>query len=72
MTSANSTVRMNAVCLFVDVFPLINPQASLAQADQQLNQQFTTLSEILVDSSPLVRTKAVEGVCMYIYNPIIL
>lgn len=40
---ANGLVRANAVGILIDVFPLVNPEASNEEMDALLQKQFDTL-----------------------------
>ncbi|GAQ82457.1 hypothetical protein KFL_001120010 [Klebsormidium nitens] len=60
---ANASVRHNALLLFVDVFPLQNPDAPHDQTDALLQKQVGLLDKLLSDPAPTVRASAVEGVC---------
>ncbi|KAK3582983.1 hypothetical protein CHS0354_027108 [Potamilus streckersoni] len=59
---ANSAVRLNAVTLLLDAFPLVMEDASKQEAESQLQQQFDIFHTLLKDPSHHVRSKTVQGV----------
>ncbi|XP_055827858.1 uncharacterized protein LOC129896066 [Solanum dulcamara] len=60
---ANSNVRQNSLHLFLDLFPLEDPDATKEVKDTLLDKQFFLLDKLLVDECPDVRVVAVEGCC---------
>lgn len=60
---ANSVVRRNATCLFVDAFPLRDPELNREDSENLLQKQIGLLREVLMDECPLVRIAALEGLC---------
>jgi hypothetical protein len=79
LKSANPLVRRHALEVFIDVFPLVNPelnatgnkekdQAAAASSafgsnDELLQYQFTSLLTLLTDTDLGIRVLAVGGVC---------
>ncbi|OIV94693.1 hypothetical protein TanjilG_25917 [Lupinus angustifolius] len=64
---ANSNVRQNALHLFLDIFPLEDPDATKEEKDTLLDKQFFLLEKLLMDDCPEVRTIAVEGSCRVLH-----
>jgi Condensin II non structural maintenance of chromosomes subunit len=62
MKVANPVVRINAVQVFIDVFPLHNPEASRSEADELLQRQFDQLQSLLSDRDAKVRSMGVKGI----------
>ena len=63
LNAANAQVRVNAVLLLVDAFPLRNPDATAEEFEELLQRQFDALTFLLKDPSPIVRAAAVQGLC---------
>ncbi|KAK6793555.1 hypothetical protein RDI58_007008 [Solanum bulbocastanum] len=63
LQAANSNVRQNSLHLFLDLFPLEDPDATKEVKDTLLDKQFFLLDKLLVDECPDVRVVAVEGCC---------
>lgn len=63
MSVANPIVRRNAASLFVDTFPLQDPENSMEDTDALLQKQFDQLMDLLADKDFNVRTIGVQGVC---------
>ncbi|KAE9606816.1 putative condensin-2 complex subunit G2 [Lupinus albus] len=64
---ANSNVRQNALHLFLDIFPLEDPDATKEEKDTLLDKQFFLLEKLLMDDCPEVRTISVEGSCRVLH-----
>ncbi|CAN0917845.1 Condensin-2 complex subunit G2 [Linum grandiflorum] len=64
---ANSNVRLNALHLLLDLFPLEDPESTKEAKDTQLDKQFFLLEKLLVDECPGVRVVAVEGCCRILH-----
>ncbi|KAM3306131.1 hypothetical protein P3S67_013001 [Capsicum chacoense] len=64
---ANSNVRRNALHLFLDLFPLEDPDATKEVKDTLLDKQFFLLDKLFVDECPDVRVVAVEGCCRILH-----
>ncbi|WCJ31403.1 ARM repeat superfamily protein [Euphorbia peplus] len=64
---ANSSVRLNALHLLLDLFPLEDPDATKEVKDTLLEKQFFLLEKLLMDECPDVRVVAVEGCCRVLY-----
>ena len=62
-TGVGALVRRQAATLFVDAFPLQDPDASNEDLDACLQRQFTAIGELLADADPGVRVVAVAGSC---------
>ncbi|XP_018428250.1 PREDICTED: condensin-2 complex subunit G2 [Nanorana parkeri] len=63
LKAPNSEVRSNAALLFVEVFPLRNPNMNHADMDSEIQKQLEQLFNLLEDPHPLVRSTGVLGVC---------
>eukprot|EP01133_Synstelium_polycarpum_P005968 gene5968-6912_t len=61
LRAANPSVRVNAVKLFTDAFPLHDADAAQPEVDALMQRQFSTLDELLFDPSVSVRVAAVQG-----------
>ncbi|GIL77812.1 hypothetical protein Vretifemale_7305 [Volvox reticuliferus] len=61
--AANAEVRRNAVSLLAAAFPIIDPEAPVAENNTRLTQQLGFLLESLVDPCAAVREAGVEGCC---------
>ena len=57
-----STVRKNALAVFIDAFPLQKEEGTRADLDALLQRQFDFLQTLLMDKDVGVRTLAVQGV----------
>ncbi|XP_019251349.1 PREDICTED: uncharacterized protein LOC109230287 [Nicotiana attenuata] len=64
---ANSNVRQNSLHLFLDLFPLEDPDATKEGKDTLLDKQFFLLDKLLMDECPDVRAVAVEGCCRILH-----
>ncbi|KFK40951.1 hypothetical protein AALP_AA2G065700 [Arabis alpina] len=64
---ANSNVRLNALHLLLDLFPMEDPEATKEAKDTLLDKQFYLLEKLLNDECPDVRSVAVEGLCRVFY-----
>ncbi|XP_065876662.1 uncharacterized protein [Euphorbia lathyris] len=64
---ANSSVRLNALHLLLDLFPLEDPDATKEVKDTLLDKQFFLLEKLLMDECPDVRVVAVEGCCRVLH-----
>lgn len=64
---ANSNVRQNSLHLFLDLFPLEDPDVTKEVKDTLLDKQFFLLDKLLVDECPDVRVVAVEGCCRILH-----
>ncbi|KDP32070.1 hypothetical protein JCGZ_12531 [Jatropha curcas] len=64
---ANSNVRLNALHLFLDLFPLEDPDATKEIKDTLHDKQFFLLERLLMDDCPGVRVVAVEGCCRVLH-----
>ncbi|KAJ6366744.1 hypothetical protein OIU77_003180 [Salix suchowensis] len=58
---ANSNVRLNALHLLLDFFPLEDPDAMKEVKDTLLDKQFFLMERLIMDDCPDVRVIAVEG-----------
>jgi hypothetical protein len=54
-------VRYNAVALFIEAFPVQNPDAPVADTEQALQKQFDQLQALLIEPEVSVRTLGVTG-----------
>ncbi|KAL1208038.1 hypothetical protein V5N11_008185 [Cardamine amara subsp. amara] len=64
---ANSNVRLNALHLLLDLFPMEDPDATKEAKDTLLDKQFYLLEKLMNDECPEVRSVAVEGLCRVFY-----
>ncbi|CAN1164406.1 Condensin-2 complex subunit G2 [Linum perenne] len=64
---ANSSVRLNALHLLLDLFPLEDPDSAKEAKDTLLDKQFFLLEKLLMDECPGVRVVAVEGCCRILH-----
>ncbi|KAG2322125.1 hypothetical protein Bca52824_015338 [Brassica carinata] len=64
---ANSNVRLNALHLLLDLFPMEDPDATKEEKDKLLDKQFYLLEKLMSDECPDVRSVAVEGLCRVFY-----
>ncbi|KAK9808548.1 hypothetical protein WJX73_007262 [Symbiochloris irregularis] len=62
-SAANASVRLNALALLVDAFPLQDPSAPNDETNELLAKQFTILGTCLSDAAPAVRAEGVKGLC---------
>ncbi|KAJ3670032.1 hypothetical protein LUZ60_010356 [Juncus effusus] len=58
---ANSDVRCNALNLFIDFFPILDPNSTREEKDMLLEKQLFFLEKLLFDSSPEIRSLSIEG-----------
>ncbi|XP_069815000.1 condensin-2 complex subunit G2 [Dendropsophus ebraccatus] len=63
LKARNSEVRSNAALLFVEAFPLRDPNMSHEDMDNEIQKQFEELFNLLEDPQPVVRSTGVLGVC---------
>ncbi|CAI0406348.1 unnamed protein product [Linum tenue] len=64
---ANSNVRLNALHLLLDLFPLEDPDSNKEAKDSLLDRQCFLLERLLVDECPGLRVVAVEGCCRVLH-----
>ncbi|KFP23537.1 Condensin-2 complex subunit G2, partial [Colius striatus] len=62
LKARNSEVRSNAAFLFVDAFPLRDPNFNAEEMDNEIQKQFEELFSLLEDPHPLVRSTGILGV----------
>ncbi|XP_068091950.1 condensin-2 complex subunit G2 [Hyperolius riggenbachi] len=62
LKAVNWEVRSNAALLFVEVFPLRDPDMNHEDMDSEIQKQFGELFDLLEDSHPVVRSTAILGV----------
>ncbi|PWA69849.1 ARM repeat superfamily protein [Artemisia annua] len=67
LQAANSNVRLNALHLLIDVFPLEDPDATREAKDTLLQKQFFLIEKLIVDDCPDIRAVAVEGSCRILH-----
>ncbi|OCT75511.1 condensin-2 complex subunit G2 isoform X1 [Xenopus laevis] len=63
LKARNSEVRSNAALLFVEAFPIRDPNLNHEDMDNEIQKQFEELFNLLEDPQPLVRSTGVLGVC---------
>ncbi|ELK19041.1 Condensin-2 complex subunit G2 [Pteropus alecto] len=59
----NSEVRSNAALLFVEAFPVRDPNFNAIEMDSEIQKQFEELYSLLEDPYPMVRSTGILGVC---------
>ncbi|XP_075683522.1 condensin-2 complex subunit G2 [Rhinoderma darwinii] len=63
LKARSSEVRCNAAFLFVEAFPLRDPNMNHEDTDYEIQKQFEELFNLLDDPQPIVRSTGVLGVC---------
>ncbi|XP_074049351.1 condensin-2 complex subunit G2 isoform X2 [Macrotis lagotis] len=63
LKARNSEVRANAALLFVEAFPIRDPNLNNVDMDNEIQKQFEELYSLLEDPYPLVRSTGILGVC---------
>ncbi|XP_072010069.1 condensin-2 complex subunit G2 [Engystomops pustulosus] len=63
LKARHSEVRSNAALLFVEAFPLRDPNMNHEDMDNEIQKQFEELFNLLEDPQPVVRSTGVLGVC---------
>uniref|UniRef100_A0A8C3YKU7 Condensin-2 complex subunit G2 n=1 Tax=Catagonus wagneri TaxID=51154 RepID=A0A8C3YKU7_9CETA len=63
LKARNSEVRSNAALLFVEAFPIRDPNFNAIEMDSEIQKQFEELYSLLEDPYPRVRSTGVLGVC---------
>ncbi|KAI5775111.1 NCAPG2 [Gulo gulo luscus] len=63
LKARNSEVRANAALLFVEAFPVRDPNFSAVEMDSEIQKQFEELYSLLEDPHPMVRSTGILGVC---------
>ncbi|ERE72594.1 condensin-2 complex subunit G2 isoform 1 [Cricetulus griseus] len=63
LKARNSEVRSNAALLFVEAFPVRDPNFIATEMDSEIQKQFEELYSLLEDPYPRVRSTGVLGVC---------
>ncbi|KAJ0963421.1 hypothetical protein J5N97_028543 [Dioscorea zingiberensis] len=64
---SNPNVRLNALHLLLDLFPLEDPDVTKEAKDTLLEKQFYLLDRLVLDDCPDVRAVAVEGSCRILH-----
>ena len=54
-SAANASVRLNALSLMTEAFPLNDPDAGPEDMEETMTRQFDLLRSSMVDECPLVR-----------------
>ncbi|XP_013808039.2 condensin-2 complex subunit G2 [Apteryx mantelli] len=62
LKARNSEVRSNAAFLFVDAFPVRDPNFNAEEMDNEIQKQFEELFNLLEDPHPVVRSTGILGV----------
>ncbi|XP_006887723.1 PREDICTED: condensin-2 complex subunit G2-like [Elephantulus edwardii] len=62
LKARNSEVRSNAALLFVEAFPIRDPNFNTIEMDNEIQKQFEELYGLLEDPYPLVRSTGILGV----------
>lgn len=60
----NGLYRANAAQLFLDIFPLEDPDMNVVNTNLELNDQLLLIRDLLVDDFPIVRITTVIGICV--------
>ncbi|XP_055463527.1 condensin-2 complex subunit G2 [Psammomys obesus] len=63
LKARNSEVRSNAALLFVEAFPIRDPNFTAIEMDSEIQKQFEELYSLLEDPYPQVRSTGILGVC---------
>ncbi|KAG9476431.1 condensin-2 complex subunit G2 isoform X2 [Eleutherodactylus coqui] len=63
LKARNSEVRANAALLFVEAFPLRDPNMNHEDMDNEIQKQFEELFSLLEDPHPIVRSTGILGIC---------
>ncbi|XP_021096528.1 condensin-2 complex subunit G2 isoform X4 [Heterocephalus glaber] len=63
LKTRNSEVRSNAALLFVEAFPVRDPNFHAQEMDSEIQKQFEELYSLLEDPYPMVRSTGILGVC---------
>ncbi|MBZ3883563.1 Condensin-2 complex subunit G2, partial [Sciurus carolinensis] len=63
LKARNSEVRSNAALLFVEAFPVRDPNFHAIEMDSEIQKQFEELYSLLEDPYPIVRSTGILGVC---------
>ncbi|XP_063497829.1 condensin-2 complex subunit G2 isoform X2 [Symphalangus syndactylus] len=63
LKARNSEVRSNAALLFVEAFPIRDPNLHAIEMDSEIQKQFEELYSLLEDPYPMVRSTGILGVC---------
>ncbi|XP_052040792.1 condensin-2 complex subunit G2 [Apodemus sylvaticus] len=63
LKARNSEVRSNAALLFVEAFPIRDPNLIATEMDSEIQKQFEELYSLLEDPYPRVRSTGILGVC---------
>ncbi|XP_036103386.1 condensin-2 complex subunit G2 isoform X2 [Molossus molossus] len=63
LKARNSEVRSNAALLFVEAFPIRDPNFNAVDMDSEIQKQFEELYSLLEDPYPMVRSAGILGVC---------
>ncbi|KAJ4781207.1 Condensin-2 complex subunit G2 [Rhynchospora pubera] len=63
LQAANSEVRLNTLHLFLDIFPILDPDSTREENDNLLEKQLYFLEKLLSDDAPEIRAVSVEGLC---------
>lgn len=63
LKARNSEVRSNAALLFVEAFPVRDPNFHATEMDSEIQKQFEELYSLLEDPYPMVRSTGILGVC---------
>lgn len=63
LKARNSEVRSNAALLFVEAFPIRDPNFTATEMDNEIQKQFEELYNLIEDPYPRVRSTGILGVC---------
>ncbi|XP_034885655.1 condensin-2 complex subunit G2 isoform X2 [Mirounga leonina] len=63
LKARNSEVRSNAALLFIEAFPVRDPNFNAIEMDSEIQKQFEELYSLLEDPYPMVRSTGILGVC---------
>ncbi|GFT83264.1 condensin-2 complex subunit G2 [Trichonephila clavipes] len=62
--NSNGLIRANTAQLFLDVFPLEDPDLRIVDADAELNEQMILIKDLLLDDFRIVRSVTIIGLCI--------
>ncbi|GFS92095.1 condensin-2 complex subunit G2 [Nephila pilipes] len=64
LKNPDGLIRANTTQLFLDVFPLEDPDVKIITIDMELNEQMLMIKDLLLDDFPIVRSAAIIGLCI--------
>ncbi|GIY12717.1 condensin-2 complex subunit G2 [Caerostris extrusa] len=64
VTNPDGIIRANTTQLFLDIFPLEDPDEGIVVTDKELNDQMLLIRDLLIDGFPIVRSVTIIGLCI--------